>query len=176
MPDQNFETDQNQDDAAGPFCFGLVEDSEYSADFNADHGKYERGAADKADCLQNPDIQKCESDADGQCVNAGGYGQKQHGFDIDGGITGLSLMVHGFLHHVKTNDAKQNKRNPMIVRFDGTLETDTQHIADPGHESLEAAKIQADDERMLYAHLLHGKALTDGNGKGVHGKPCCQKK
>ena len=37
MPDQNFETDQNQDDAAGLFCFGLVEDSEYSADFNADH-------------------------------------------------------------------------------------------------------------------------------------------
>ena len=64
----------------------------------------------------------------------------------------------------------------MIVRFDGTLETDAQHIADPGHEGLEAAKIQADYERMLCAHLLHGKALTDGNGKGVHGKACCQKK
>ena len=75
MLDQNFEADQDQDDAAGPFCFGLVEDSEYSADFNADHRKYERGTADKADCLQNPDIQKCEGDADGQCVNAGGYGQ-----------------------------------------------------------------------------------------------------
>ena len=176
MLDQNFEADQDQDDAAGPFCFGLVEDSEYSADFNADHGKYERGTADKADCLQNPDIQKCEGDADGQCVNAGGYGQNQHGFDIDGGITGLSLIVHGFLHHVKTDDAKQDKRNPVIVRFDGTLETDAQHIADPGHEGLETAKIQADDERVLRAHLLHGKTLADGNGKGVHGKACCQKK
>ena len=38
MLDQNFEADQDQDDAAGPFCFGLVEDSEYSADFNADYG------------------------------------------------------------------------------------------------------------------------------------------
>ena len=39
------------------------------------------------------------------------------------------------------------------------------------HQRLEAAEKEADAERILFVDLLHGKALADRHGEGVHRKP-----
>ena len=40
-----------------------------------------------------------------------------------------------------------------------------------GNQRLEAAEKEADAERILFVDLLHGKALADRHGEGVHRKP-----
>lgn len=70
MLHEDFEADQNQNDAAGPFCPGFVACSKRGADLDSDHGNKKGGASDKGNCRKNPYFQKCEGDADRQRVDA----------------------------------------------------------------------------------------------------------
>ena len=93
VPGQDLQTDQNQNDTAGQFCFGFIACAEYSTGHDSGHRDHKGGAADKGDRRKNAYIQKGEGYADSQCVDAGCNGQDQHGFGIHRGIAGFRLLV-----------------------------------------------------------------------------------
>lgn len=131
MLHEDFEADQNQNDAAGPFCPGFVACSKRGADLDSDHGNKKGGASDKGNCRKNPYFQKCEGDADRQRVDACCDGEQQHGPHIHRRVAGFGVLFQGFFDHVKANDAKQDERNPVVIGFDGTLKADAKQVAKP---------------------------------------------
>ena len=50
------------------------------------------------------------------------------------------------------------------------LKPKAEQIADDRHEKLEAAEINADQQRMLRAELFYAQTLAYGHGEGVHAK------
>ena len=58
----------------------------------------------------------------------------------------------------------------MVDVRDKMLEPEAEQIADDRHKKLEAAEINADQQRMLRAELFDAQALAYGHSEGVHAK------
>ena len=74
----------------------------------------------------------------------------------------------GFENHARADDAEQDKGDPVIDRGDVLFKLLAEQVADRGHQRLETAEIQADDQHVLRLQLLHGEPLADRDGEGVH--------
>ena len=170
MLQEDLEAQEDQDDAAGELRLALVFGAEDAADLHAQGGQEEGDHADEADGGQDPHLQKSEGDAHGQGVDAGGHRHDQHGFEAQGGIRMLRVLVSGFPDHVNADEGQQYHGDPMVHRGDVFGETAAQKIPHEGHQRLEAAEPEAHDQGMFHIDLPDGQSLADGHGKGVHGE------
>ena len=112
--------------------------------------------------------QQGEGDAHRQGVDAGGHGQKKHGADGKGAVVTLPVSGKAFLDHISADESQEDKGDPVVERDDIPLKRRAQQKADGGHQRLEAAEPGAGEEVMPGLQPLDGKALADGDGKGVH--------
>ena len=170
MFEQDLESHQHQDQAAGQLRPGFIAAAEDISNLYAHDGEGEGDHADKGYGRQNGDGEKGEGDANGQSVDAGGHGQKRHAAHVQGRVRALRLRFQGFLDHVAADQRQQDEGDPVIVGRDGVTEPGAQQVADEGHGSLESAEVQSHHAGALPAHPGHGKAFTDGHGEGVHGQ------
>jgi hypothetical protein len=87
------------------------------------------------------------------------------------GIGFLAVVAaDGVPEHLAADICQQSKGDPMIHRLDVLFKLSAQEPADEGHQRLEAAEKQGDNERVLHIEPLHAKALAHGHCKSVHGK------
>ena len=173
MFQQDLAAHEDQDDAAGELCPGLILEAEDVADLEPRGGEDEGGAADEADGGHDVDPrQQGEGDAHGQGVDAGGHGQQQHGLEGEGAVVrpGLLVVGPGLLHHAAADEAEQDEGHPVVDGGDVALKGGAQEVAQARHQGLEAAEPGADDEVMPTSQLPGGKTLADGDGEGVHGE------
>ena len=80
-------------------------------------------------------------------------------------------FTDSFDHHLATDEAKQNKSDPVVNTGDILLELTAKKPADKRHERLKSAEIKTDDQSLLFIEFSHSEPLTDRDCKGVHGKP-----
>ena len=166
---EDLEAHEDEHDAAGHFGFRLILGAENIADLDADGGEYEGGDADEQHGRYDVDLQEGEGDADREGIDAGGYGEGEHRFEGEGAVEFVCTLT-GFLDHVGTDEGEQDEGDPVVKAFDHGLEADAEQVADGGHKRLKATEIRADDDHVLGLCFLHGEALTNGHGAGIHGK------
>ena len=133
MLQQDLDTHDDQDDAAGKLCLGLVFQAKNISDLDADDRERERNDADEGHGGNDADLQEGVGNADGESIDAGGDGEEEHCLEIDGVIRGLFLLGEGFLHHIGTDQCKEHKSDPVVNGGDVVLEACSQKIADRGH-------------------------------------------
>lgn len=133
MLQQDLDTHDDQDDAAGKLCLGLVFQAKNISDLDADNRERERNDADEGYGGNDADLQEGVGNADGERIDAGGDGEEEHCLEIDGVIRGLFLFGEGFLHHIGADQCKEHKGNPVVDGGDVALKARSEKIADRGH-------------------------------------------
>ena len=170
MLQQNFTAQQHQNHAAGQLRPAFALFAHDAPGSHADGRQDKGGYTDKTDGGDDIHLQKGEGNAHGQGVNAGGDGQREHGFTGEIGLHTLLVVLSGLPDHIDADDGQQHKGDPMVHVGDKRLKADAQQPAQKGHQRLEAAEPQSGDEGMAQPHLTGGKALADRDGKGIHGQ------
>ncbi len=170
MLNQNLRADSDEDDSSCDFCFGFIAGAEDIAHFYPQDRQAEGDNADKGNGRNDMYAEESEGNAHGQGIDAGGYRQHDHIPEGNGIVTVIFLGIQGFLDHIAADDDQKDERDPVVVGCDGVLKIDAQQVTQQRHQSLESAKIQADDNGVTVVHFPHGQALADGYGEGVHGQ------
>lgn len=124
--------------------------------FHAKKRHYKGSDSDGGNSRNQGYLQKCEGNANSQGINAGGDGKDQHFFEIDGGAAGLGLVVEGLFDHVAADEGQENEGDPVAVGSDGLLEAGAKEIADGGHQGLEGAEIEGDDDGVFLVEVFRG--------------------
>ncbi len=101
-------------------------------------------------------MQKGEGNTNSQRINAGGNGEDQHFLEMDGRAAGLGLVVEGLFDHVAADEGQENEGDPVVVGSDGLLEAEAKEIADGGHQGLEGAEIEGDDDGVFLVEVFRG--------------------
>ena len=171
MLQQDLDAHQHQHHAAEQLRPGLVLRAENIAHLQTDGGQHKGDHADEQHRRHNLHLQEGKGHAHGQRVDAGGDGQGQHGSEGEGIVQLLLLALEGLADHVAADDPQQHKGDPVIHAGDQRLKLPSQHIADGGHQRLEAAEVRTHNQRMPGLRLAHGKPLADRHRKGVHAQP-----
>ena len=91
---------------------------------------------------EETDLQKGEGDPHGERVDAGGHCQKKHSLYVQGIVGFLLLGGERFADHVETDQAQEEKGDPVVYGSDVLLKLAAEQIADRGHQRLETAKPQ----------------------------------
>ena len=99
-------------------------------------------------------MQKGEGNTNSQRINAGGNGEDQHFLEMDGRAAGLGLVVEGLIDHVAADESQENEGDPVAVGSDGLLEAGAKEIADGGHQGLEGAEIEGDDDGVFLVEVF----------------------
>ncbi len=167
MLEENFEAHQDQHKASDQLGSGAVSGAEGAAQSYADCGQDKGNTSDKTDGGNDLYLQKGKGNPHGQRVNAGGYGQRKHGFDGKGVVQRLRFPA-GFPDHVESDESQKEEGDPVIDAGNHRLEAAPQKVADQGHQRLEPAKVKTGSEHVFFLCLSYGKALTDRDRKGVH--------
>ena len=155
------------DDAADALGGGAVLVAEHGTDLDADGGQQAGDNADQPGSGQNVHLHGCKADTDGERINAGGDGQRQHGF---GGVVVVQLLVatKTLLDHVRTDERQQHKRDPRAELRQQRGKPVTEKIAQCRHQKLEPAEPDAADHSVLQTYLADGQPLADRDGECVH--------
>lgn len=101
-------------------------------------------------------LQKCEGNTNSQGINAGCNGEDQHFLEMDGRAAGFGLVVEGLFDHVAADESQENEGDPVVVGSDGLLEAGAKEIADGGHQGLEGAEIEGDDDGVFLVEVFRG--------------------
>ena len=121
MLQQDAQTHKDQHDPSCELGLGFEFGTEEMAYVYANRREGEGNDAYKADRRDNGDVQKGEGNADGQSIYTGGNRHGEHGPRGEGAIAGLCL-TEGFLDHVGTDKAQQDKGDPVVNAFDVAAE------------------------------------------------------
>ena len=114
---QNLDAQQNEDDAAQDFRSDTPARTEDAADLHACGGEQKRYRADEADGRDDVDLQRRERDADGERVDAGGDGEREHGARARRGTLHIRL-AEGLTDHISADQREQDERDPVVDRLD----------------------------------------------------------
>ena len=100
---QYLDADQDQNDAAGQFCFGFVFGTKDGTDLQTGTGKQKSGNTNKTDGRNDLYAQEGKGDTHGQGINARGNRKQKHGLNGKRRISGLFLMGEGLFDHIDTD-------------------------------------------------------------------------
>lgn len=92
MFEKNSEPQQDEDSAAGKFCFRFVSGAEYIADLDTGGGYHESSDSDKGDCCDDMHFQEGKCDAYGQGIDARCDRKQKHRSDIKTVVLFLLLL------------------------------------------------------------------------------------
>ncbi len=171
--DENPQSEKNEDDTAGNLCFFLEPDSETASDEDADKTENKGGAADDGAGREDGSVDKGKGYADCQCINAGGYRQRNHGRSRKTLIHGLFGFPQCFPYHVDADERQNGAGKDAGDRSYDMLQPYGKEIADERHQKLEAAEVDTAEELVAYLGFLHCQSLADGDGKSIHGQADC---
>lgn len=166
--EQDLSTHKDEHSAAEQLRAGFVFKPEHMADPNADARQNKGRRADKADRRKDADLKKGEGDADGERVDAGRDGQRQHRAERERVAEVLLILLARLADHIRADQAEQHKGDPVVDACDKRLKAHAECEADERHEHLKTAEINADRERVLRLQLPHAQPLADRNGEGIH--------
>ena len=177
MLQQDLAAHEDQDDPARKLGLRLESQAEHVSDLHARDSENEGSYPDEGNGGNDIHVQEGEGHADCESVNAGRHRKGNHGLYIKGIIFFLFLLLcQRFLYHIRTDQSQKDEGDPVINAGDGVPEARSQEIADQRHTGLKASEVEARKRRVFPAHPLHGKALADRHGKGVHGQAQCDYK
>lgn len=168
MLEQDLNAHKDEHSAAEQLRAGFVLEAEHMADLDADAGQHEGRRTDKADRRKDADLKKGKGDADGERIDAGRDGQRQHRAERKRVAEVLLIVLARLADHVRADEAEQNERDPVVDACDKRLKAHAEREADERHEHLKTAEINADRERVLRLQLPHTQPLADRNGEGIH--------
>ena len=170
MLHENAGAHEHENGAAHELGLALEAGAEHTAHPGAQRGQGKGDDADEAHSGNDVHLQEGEGDAHGQCVDAGGDGQRQHGPETEAAVEALLLVLPGLTDHVQTDQTQQGKGDPVVDADDDGLKAHAQQPAQQGHHALKQAKIPAAGQGVGRADTADGQTLADGDGEGVHGQ------
>ena len=142
---QHFQSDQAQDQAAGPGRVAPEMFPQLEPNGSAQKRNDKSDRADEQRTGPDVHIQYGKADAYCQSIDTGGNSQQEHAlrtvaFNYFG-------IFAGFPDHVDADVQQQEERNPVVVRFDVFYGPIGCPVADDRHEELERAEPGAELDR-----------------------------
>ena len=168
MIEQNFGSQQDEDDAAREFGLAFILGAEDVSKLDPRGGKQKGDHADETYGRDDTLDEEGERDADGQRVDAGGDGERQHHPKAHGGALRLFLPGQRLADHVAADEQQQSERNPVIHRGDERFKLRAEEIAEQRHQRLKGAEPQPRDAALLPAGARQRQPLADRHGQRVH--------
>ena len=90
-------------------AFDLYFVPKHVANLHTQNRDHKGNDSDGGDRRNQGYLQKCEGNTNSQGINAGGNGENQHFFEMDGGAAGLGLVVEGLFEHVAADEGQENE-------------------------------------------------------------------
>ena len=173
--EQYFHAEQNEYDATRYLRLGFVASAENCANFESHIRQNESRYADDGNGNGQIYVEAGEGDAHRQCVDAGGYGEEQHGFEVQRGVGRLFLPRKGLAYHVYADEQKQGEGYPVVEGGDIVLEMVDEVVAHNGHQGLESTEPESHRQIGLQAGASQRKSFAHRHRESVHRKSYCQK-
>ena len=106
MLQKNLQTYENQDNTTYNTCRFLIFRTKHMANLHTQNGEHERGDADDNHRRPQLHLNTSERNAHRQGINAGGNGQKEHRFEIEGIVVFAFFLFapNNFANHVGTDE------------------------------------------------------------------------
>ena len=115
MFDQDPCPDQDQDDPAQDAGVFLQQGTQLAAEIDRRKAEHEGRYPDDRDAGQDVHLQKSKGDADGECVDAGRYGQKQDVRQSEIAVRIILIFTADRLtDHVAADEGEQDEGDPVI--------------------------------------------------------------
>lgn len=176
MGDENLHPDANQNQPAEELWLQSAgyHFAETTAQLIANKTEEQRHQADdnKRQRQQGEIVVSCTGKgyANGQCIDAGGNGQKKLCLEVPWIDAGMLLFFERIGNHLRADQRQHAKGDPVVDRLDISAETGGQKPAGKRHQGLEKAKEESDTHHRAAFETAHDDPAYDGNRKTIHGK------
>ncbi len=168
MLQQNLDTDQHKDRAAGNARLLAKARAKPRAQRHAGNGKHERRCPDDQHGRDDGHLQKGERDAHRQRIDARGKRKQQKRYQPRAAVLrGFFLAAQRFHDHLAADEQQQRKHDPVIQLRDIPFELAAKQITDQRHQRLKSAEEQAHQRRPGQVQPPHVQALAKGRSKRI---------